>query len=111
MRERDGGVQRVADRVRQPAVALEAPGEVWRALRMDEDQDAELLGLRPERVELRVGELVAGDARADGGAAEPELLHPVDELLHREVRKLERDRREGDETIRILRAEPGEGFV
>src|SRR3989475_275861 len=111
MRERDGGVQRVADRVRQPAVALEAPGEVWRALRMDEDQHAELLGLGQERVELRAGELVAGDARADGGAAEPELLDAFHELLHRQVRELERDRGEGDEAVRVGRAELGEPLV
>ena len=36
------------------------------ALRMDEDQHAELLGLGPERMELRIGELLAVDAAADG---------------------------------------------
>src|SRR5207245_2370496 len=111
MRERDRGVERVADRVGEPAVALESLGQVRGALRMNEDQDPELLGLGPEGVELRIGELIAGDTRADGGAAEAELLHALDELLHRQVGELERDRREGNETIGILRAEPGERFV
>src|SRR5437762_12560316 len=73
MRERDRRVQRVADRVREPAVALESPGQVRRALWMDEDEHAELLGLGPERVEHRIGKFVAGDARADGGATQPQL--------------------------------------
>src|SRR5262249_4207939 len=92
VRERDRRVERITNRVRQPAVAPEALGQVRRALRMDEDQHAELLGLSPERVKLRVGELVAGDARAHGGAAQAELVHAFLELLHREVRELERDR-------------------
>ena len=78
---------------------------------MDEDENPELLGLGPERMKLRVGELVVGDARADGGAAEPELLHAVDELLHRQVRELEGHRREGDEAVRVPRAELGEPLV
>src|SRR5262244_847598 len=111
VRERDGRVERIADRVREPAVALEALGQVRRALRMDEDQYAELLGLGSEPVKLRVGELVAGDARAHGGAAQAELLHAFLELLHREVRELERDRGERDEALRVLRAEAGERLV
>src|SRR5262249_60383526 len=87
--ERDGRVERVSDGVGQPAVTLEAPGEVGCALRMNEDEHAELLRLGPERMKLRIGELVVGDARADGGAAEPELLDPVDQLLHRQIRELE----------------------
>src|SRR5439155_20102568 len=81
VRERDRGVERIADHVRQPAVALESSREVRRALRVDEDQHAELLRLRPERVELRVGELVTGHARANRGAAQSKILDAVLELL------------------------------
>src|SRR5262249_17423317 len=75
VRERDGRVERIADRVREPAVAPEAFGQVRRALRMNEDQDAELFGLGPEGMKLRIWELVAGDAGATGGAAQPGPLH------------------------------------
>src|SRR5207244_5603780 len=49
VRERDGGVERVADGVRQPAVALESPGKVRGALRMGEDQYPELRSVGHER--------------------------------------------------------------
>src|SRR5207244_8447175 len=80
MRERERGLERVPDGVVEAAVALQAVVEVARALRMHEDQHAELLGLGPERVELGVGELQALDAAADRGAAQAELLHDVLEL-------------------------------
>ena len=41
---------------------------------MQEQQHAELLGFGPERVELRIGELVVADGRADRRAAQPELF-------------------------------------
>src|ERR1700720_2788533 len=50
--ERDGGIEGVADEVRQPAVALEALGELQRALRVDEQDGAEFLRLRPYRGEI-----------------------------------------------------------
>jgi hypothetical protein len=62
-------------------------------------------------VELRIRELIAGHARADRGAAEPELLHAVYQLLDREVRELKGDRGESDEPIRVCRAEFRESFV
>ena len=40
-------------------------------LRVDEDEHAELLGLGPERMKLRIGQLLAVDAAADGRAAQP----------------------------------------
>src|SRR5262249_52869573 len=111
MRERYRRVERVANRVRQPAVALQSLREVRGALRMDEDENSELLGSRPERMKLRVRELVPGNARADGGAAQPELLDAVLELLDRQIGKLECDRREGDEAVRVRCAEPSECLV
>src|SRR6202040_4292521 len=49
--ERDGGVERVADGVREPPIALETPGQIRRAQRVNEQHGSELLGLRPDRVE------------------------------------------------------------
>src|SRR3989449_7778620 len=65
VRERDGGLERIADHVVEVAVALEPVLEVGRGtggLWMDEDHHAELLGLGPERVELRIADLRAVDA-------------------------------------------------
>src|SRR5262245_15352999 len=71
VRERDRRLERVADDVPEQPVALEPRGGVQLsgALRVDEDDGAELLGLGPERVELRVADLLAVDAAADGRAA------------------------------------------
>src|ERR1700716_2292352 len=48
----DGCVERIADRVRQPAIALEALGEFRRTLRMDEQNGAEFFGLGPNGMEF-----------------------------------------------------------
>src|SRR5436309_3443863 len=74
VRERDGRLERVADHVRQQTVALEPARQRLRcpcSLGMDEDEDAELLGLGPERVKLRVAQLLLVDAPADGSPAQP----------------------------------------
>src|SRR5689334_12046885 len=67
MRQRDGGLERIADRVGEEAAATEAAGwfQLARAERVHEDQHAEFLALRPEWMEARIGELLAGDAAAD----------------------------------------------
>ena len=52
-----------------------------------------------------------GTLAPDGGAAEPEPLHPVHELLHGQVRILQGHRGKGHEAIRVRRAELGEPFV
>src|SRR2546426_31478 len=62
VRERDRRVERIADDVAQSAVALQPLLESRASpLRMDEDQAAELLRLRPERMEPGVGQLFACD--------------------------------------------------
>ena len=61
VRQRDRGVERIADGVAEPAVAGEPLGELRRALRMDEQRHAQLLGLGPDRMELGIGEFLAGD--------------------------------------------------
>src|SRR5205823_3192852 len=114
VRERDGGLERIADHVVEVAVALEPALEVGRGagpLRVDEDHHAELLGLGPERVELRIADLRAVDAPADTGAAQPVLLDALLELLGGEVGVLERHRREGDEALGVRGARLGELLV
>src|SRR5207253_9981139 len=68
VRERERGLERVPDGVVEAAVALQALVEVLGALRVDEDQYAELFHLLPERMQLRIRELHAFDAAAGGGA-------------------------------------------
>ena len=107
VRERDGRLQRIADGVRQQPVARQAPArlELRRAQGMHEDQHAELLGLGPEGVELRIAQLLAVDAAADASAAQAVLLHALHELLGGEVGMLERDGGEGHEAVGVRGAE------
>src|SRR5215813_14728118 len=97
----DGGGERVADCVRQPAVAPKALGEFRRALRVNEQYRAKLLGFRPRGMKLRVGKIFARHAAADLGTAQAKFLHSIVKLLHREIGKLERERRKGGEAVRL----------
>ena len=90
---------------------LKRLAELRRALRMDEQHGAELLGLGPDRMKLRIGEVLAQHAAADRGALQPLLLHRGLELLHREVGKLQRERGEGREAVRLRGAQLGELLV
>src|SRR5438105_15795671 len=65
MRQGDRRIQGIADRIGQPAVASEAMSQLGRALRMNEDEHAELLRFRPEWMELGVRELLTGNACAN----------------------------------------------
>ena len=107
----DRGVERIADRVRQPAIALETLGKFRRALRMDEQDRAELFGLGPDRMEFGVGKILSQHAAADRGAAQALLLDRGLQLLHREVGKLQRQRGEGPEPIRPRCAQFGQLLV
>src|SRR4030095_11539666 len=106
VRERGGGLERVADHVVEEPITLEPAGRVQLrvALRMDEDQHPELLGLGPEGVELRVGDLLAVDAASDGRTTKVVLLHAVFQLGRGQIGMLQGDRREGHEAIRMRRA-------
>src|SRR5262245_20353929 len=99
MRKRERGVQWIADHVRKPAVAFEPLCKLGRALRMDEERRAQLLGLCPDRVKPRVGEPHARYAAADSRTLQAELLYALLELLHREIGILQRQRGERGETI------------
>ena len=72
-----------------------------RRLRVHEEQHAQLLRLCPERIELAIGELLAFDAAADGGAAQAQLPDRLVQLVGREVGMLQRDRGHPHEAIRV----------
>src|SRR5882762_7940922 len=101
VRERNRRVERIADDVAEAPVAseplLESRGS---PLRMDENQAAELLRLRPERMELGVGELLACDVCADRAAAEAKLPYALFELLGGQIRVLQGHGGKGDEALR-----------
>ena len=63
------------------------------------DQRAQLLRRRPERVELRVGQLLAIDAAADQRSAQPQAFDAVLQLPRREIGVLQRHGRERDEPL------------
>src|SRR5437660_3235969 len=111
MRERERRLERIPDGVLEPAVAAQAVCEIRRALRVHENEHAELLGLGPERMELRLRQFLALDRATDRRAAQPELLHRLLELLRSEIRVLERDARKGHQAVAMLRAELGEPLV
>src|SRR5439155_24918454 len=111
---RAGLLRRLPDYVAPQAVAIGRAGERARAprsLRLDDDEDAELPGLGPERLKLRVAQLLLVDAPADGRPAQPVLLDSFLQLLGREVRVLESDRGEGHEALGVRRARLGELLV
>ena len=111
MLQRDRGVERIADGVREPAVALEARRERRRALRMDEQHCAEFVRLGPDRMELGIGEVLAQHAAADRGALQPLLLHRGLELLHGEVGILQAERGKGRKAVRSCGAKLRELLV
>jgi hypothetical protein len=78
---------------------------------VNEDRNAELVDLGPERVKLRIADLVAGHVAADGGAAQAVLLDAFFELFSGELGMLQGDRRERDEAVGIRRARFGELLV
>ena len=72
---------------------------------------AQFLALGPERVEFRVRQFLAGNAAGNADAAKPEFLDRVLDLLRSEVRKLQRRRREADETIGMTGTELDQRLV
>src|SRR3954470_7857561 len=83
------GVEWIADCVRQPAIAFEALGGFGRALRMDEQNRAEVFSLGPHRMEFRVGKILAQHTGADGSPPQALLPDSCFELLNCEVGKLQ----------------------
>src|SRR5665213_1948606 len=105
------GIERIADGIRQPTVALEALGEFRRALWMDEQNGAEFFGFGPHRMEFGVGKVLPQHTTANGGATQALLLDRGFELLHCKVGKLQRQRGESPKSFRPRRTEFGQFFV
>ena len=105
-REENRRLERVADDVAEVAASAQRAvlEDVVGAARVHEDEHAELLGLRPERIELRRRGRLAGDVAGDADAAQPQLLDGFLELLDRQIGMLQRHRRQPDEAIRVGRA-------
>jgi hypothetical protein len=78
VRQRDRRLERIADGIGEQAIAPEParPLQLGRAQRVDEHEDAELLGLGPKRMKLGVAQLEAVDAAAEAGARRPYFLTP-----------------------------------
>ena len=76
-----------------------------RGLRMNKNQRLQFLGLGPERMELRRGEIVAIHAATDSEAAHSQILHAVFHLLRGERRILQRNGAQARETQRMRGAE------
>ena len=112
-RQEIGRLERIADDVAEIAAAAKRAvlDDVLRAAGMHDDQHAELGGLGPERVVLRQRQILAVDVAADRGAAQPQPLHAVLELLGGQLGMLQRDRRHRDEPIGVLRHPLGEPLV
>src|SRR5262245_21232701 len=83
MRQSDCRLERVAYHVLQYAVAFQPAGciQLGNALRIDEDQHAELFGFSPERMEFLIRQLLAIDAAADQSATQSKPLDRMLELL------------------------------
>src|SRR5262249_35408989 len=113
VRQRNRSFERVADRVGQEAAAAEAAAGLQfpAAERVHENQDPELLGLGPDRMKFWGGELWPVAAAADREPAQPQSLDRMFELLDRELRVLQRNRRKSHETIGHCGAEFRKLFV
>src|SRR4029077_15113633 len=107
VRRGGGAVERIADRALERALAEEPArgGDLARALRVNENQHAELFGLGPERVQLLVGEVLVIDAGVDQRATHPKLLYRVLQLLDSEPRVLQGNRGQPDKTFGLLGAD------
>src|SRR5262245_9278514 len=113
VRQRDRGLEWIADRIGQQAAAgeptarLQFAGAKW----VHESQHAQFLALRPERVEFWVRQFLAGNTAGNADAAKPEFLDRVLDLLRSEIGKLQRRRPEADETIGMTGTELDQRLV
>jgi hypothetical protein len=80
-------VERIADGIHESAVALQPRREVRRALRVDEDEDAEFLAFRSERVKLRVGKIQLATLAPTATPRMPSFSMACS-MLHGEIRQI-----------------------
>src|SRR5882757_10724393 len=111
MRKRDRRSQRIADGVAEPAIAGKALVEFRDALRVDEQGHAEFFRLGPYGKKFWIGKFQAVDAVSDRGALQTLLLNGGLEFLYREIGRLQGERGEGGEPVRLGGAEFGEFLV
>src|SRR5262249_60265245 len=90
VRQRDRGLEWIADRIGQQAAAGEPTARLQfaGAKGVYENQHAQFLALRPERVEFWVRHFLAGNAAGNADAAKPEFLHRVLNSLRCQLGKL-----------------------
>jgi hypothetical protein len=78
---------------------------------MDQDEGAQLVGRRPDRIERGIVEVAAVYVRADLCATQPERPHRAAELGGRRLRVLQRQGGEPEEAIRVTRHHGCEAVV
>src|SRR5256885_9357070 len=107
VRQRDRGLERIADRVGQQAAAGEPTARLQFACaeRMHEDEHTKFLAFGPERVEFGIGEFLTGDAAAHANAAEAEGLDRVFDLFRGEIGMLQCPVPESAEAVGVAGAE------
>ena len=99
VRERDRGVERIADDVGEE-VLRETP-RLGESARVQEDDGPERLGPGPEPVKALVAEIDAANVGADLQPAETQSLHAVFQFGQCEFRRLHRHGSERDETVGV----------
>src|SRR6516225_7672304 len=101
VRQHDARLCRIADRVGEEAIAGETFLELRQPLRMNEQGHTQFFRLRPDGMEFWVRKFLAVHGGAYCGTLEPLLLHRCFQLLHGEIGRLQRERGEGREPIRL----------
>ena len=107
--QRDRGLGGLADDVAE--VAEGQPGAKAAAPRVDEQERPQFLRRGPERVQLRVGQVAAGHAGGDLGAAHAELGVGHPQLVGGELGVLQRHRGQAHQAVRLLRDRRGDVLV
>ena len=91
-----------------PARRLSSSGMPWGCMKIRTPSSS---ALAQKGSNLGDGQLVAVDVPADGCAAQTQLLDAVFQLLSRQIGKLQRDRGEGHEPVRMRGAQLGESLI
>src|SRR5262249_53872825 len=87
VRKEHRGFQRISNRVSQipsSSKTLILCGARC-PLGMHEQQNPQLLGFCPERIELTIGDLLTFDASSDGGAAQSQFVDGFVQLVGRQI--------------------------
>src|SRR5215831_17685346 len=95
------GFQRISNRVAQTASSSKTLILCGARcpLRMHEQQNPQLLGFCPERIELTIRDFLAFDASSDGGAPQSQFVDGFVQLIGRQIRMLQRNGRHSDKPV------------